>query len=53
MLTVFLEAEVQELIKIFSSFISDKISDFKTDFSSYAYRLYKCQREQKELEAKA
>ena len=31
MLTVFLEAEVQELIKIFSSFISDKISDFKTD----------------------
>ena len=24
-------AEVQELIKIFSSFISDKISDFKTD----------------------
>ena len=52
MLTVFLEAEVQELIKIFSSFISDKISDFKTDFSSYAYRLYKCQRERKELEAK-
>ena len=31
MLTVFLGAEVQELIKIFSSFISDKISDFKTD----------------------
>ena len=33
MLTVFLEAEVQELIKIFSSFISDKISDFKTAVS--------------------
>ena len=31
MLAVFLGAEVQELIKIFSSFISDKISDFKTD----------------------
>ena len=26
-----LGVEVQELIKIFSSFISDKISDFKTD----------------------
>ena len=26
-----LGAELQELIKIFSSFISDKISDFKTD----------------------
>ena len=33
MLTVFLGAEVQELIKIFSSFISDKISDFKTAVS--------------------
>ncbi len=49
MLAVFLGAEVQELIKIFSSFISDKISDFKTDlyyqnpdYLEWSYREENC-----------
>ena len=49
------EKIVRTTAAVFASVLDptlEEISDFKTDFSSYAYRLYKCQRERKELEAK-